>query len=89
MISKIQLNNLTIEVTCKKMKNIRLRIYPNGQVKVSAPLKMKHEIIHSFLVSKLTLTVRSFFNKFRTFEKNTNNRRLFGKKMQSEIAQAK
>lgn len=53
MISTIQLNNLIVEVTRKKMKNIRLRIYPNGQVKVSAPLKMKHEIIHDFLASKL------------------------------------
>ncbi len=53
MISTIQLNDLVIEVTRKKMKNIRLRIYPNGQVKVSAPLKMKHEIIHDFLASKL------------------------------------
>ncbi len=54
MISTLQLNDLTIEVTRKKMKNIRLRIYPNGQIKVSTPLKMKHEIIHDFLVSKLT-----------------------------------
>lgn len=54
MISEIKLHGIVIEVTRKKMKNIRLRIYPNGQVKVSAPLKMKHEIIHDFLVSKLT-----------------------------------
>jgi predicted metal-dependent hydrolase len=53
MISEIKLHGIVIEVTRKKMKNIRLRIYPNGQVKVSAPLKMKHEIIHDFLVSKL------------------------------------
>ena len=54
MMSEIKLHNIVIEITRKKMKNIRLRIYPNGQVKVSAPLKMKHEIIHNFLVSKLT-----------------------------------
>lgn len=54
MISEIKLHDIVIEITRKKMKNIRLRIYPNGQVKVSAPLKMKHEIIHNFLVSKLT-----------------------------------
>ncbi len=53
-MSEIKLHDIVIEVTRKKMKNIRLRIYPNGQVKVSAPLKMKHEIIHDFLVSKLT-----------------------------------
>ena len=54
MISEIKLHDIVIEITRKKMKNIRLRIYPNGQVKVSAPLKMKHEIIHDFLASKLT-----------------------------------
>ncbi len=54
MISEIKLHDIVVEVIRKKMKNIRLRVYPNGQVKVSAPLKMKHEIIHDFLVSKLT-----------------------------------
>lgn len=53
MISTIQLNNLIVEVTRKKMKNIRLRIYPNGQVKISAPLHTHPEKIHSFLMSRL------------------------------------
>ena len=54
MVSEIKLHDIVIEVTRKKMKNIRLRIYPNGQVKLSAPLKMKQEIIRDFLASKLT-----------------------------------
>jgi hypothetical protein len=40
MISEIKLHDIVIEITRKKMKNIRLRIYPNGQVKISAPLKI-------------------------------------------------
>jgi predicted metal-dependent hydrolase len=53
MISTIQLNDSTIEVTHKKMKNIRLKVYPNGLIKLSAPLQTHPEKIHSFLMSRL------------------------------------
>jgi predicted metal-dependent hydrolase len=53
MISTIQLNNLTVEVTRKKMKNLRLKVYPNGMIKLSAPLHAHSETIHCFLISKL------------------------------------
>jgi predicted metal-dependent hydrolase len=53
MISKIQLNDFTIEVTHKKMKNLRLKVYPNGLIKLSAPLHTHPEKIHSFLMSRL------------------------------------
>ena len=53
MISKIQLNDLTVEVTRKKMKNIRLRIYPNGSIKLSVPQRITQEAIRTFLISKL------------------------------------
>jgi predicted metal-dependent hydrolase len=52
MISTIKLNDIVVEVTMKKIKSIRLKVYPNGQVKVSAPLHAHQETIHTFLMSK-------------------------------------
>ena len=40
MIGSIQLNDIVVDVTLKKIKNIHLSVYPNGKVKVSAPLRM-------------------------------------------------
>ena len=53
MISTIQLNDIVVDVTLKKIKNIHLSVYPNGQIKVSAPLQMNQETIRIFLISKL------------------------------------
>jgi predicted metal-dependent hydrolase len=53
MISTIKLNDLVIEVTMNKIKNIRLKVYPNGQVKISAPLHAHPKTIHDFLMSRL------------------------------------
>lgn len=53
MISAIKLNDIVVEVTQKKIKNIHLSVYPNGQVKISAPLHMNQDTIRSFLISKL------------------------------------
>ena len=53
MISEIKLHDIVIEVTRKKMKNIRLRIYPNGSIKLSVPQRITQEAIHTFLISKL------------------------------------
>ena len=50
---QIQLGDITVNVTLKKMKNIRLRIYPNGAVKLSAPLRTSQKVLHTFLHSKL------------------------------------
>ncbi len=53
MISVIKLNDIVVDVTQKKIKNIHLSVYPNGQVKISAPLHMNQDTIRSFLISKL------------------------------------
>ena len=53
MISAIKLNDIVVEVTMKKMKNIRLRIYPNGSIKLSVPQRITQEVIRTFLISKL------------------------------------
>ena len=50
----LQLNNINIEITQKKMKHLRLRVCPPmGQVKVSAPKRMSLENIRIFVTSKL------------------------------------
>jgi hypothetical protein len=53
MISTIKLKNLVIKVTMKKIKSLRLKVYPNGQVKISAPLHAHPKTIHDFLMSRL------------------------------------
>lgn len=53
MIRTIQLNDIVVEVTMKKIKSIRLKVYPNGQVKIYVPLHAHQETIHTFLMSKL------------------------------------
>lgn len=51
---QIILEDIPIELTHKKMKNIRLRVcQPDGEVKVSAPYGTKLALIESFLYSKL------------------------------------
>ncbi|MEI6747205.1 MAG: SprT family zinc-dependent metalloprotease [Methylococcaceae bacterium] len=53
MIGAIKLNDIVVDVTQKKIKNIHLSVYPNGQVKISAPLHMNQETLRTFLISKL------------------------------------
>ncbi len=54
MKNAIQLNDIVVDVTQKKIKNIHLSVYPNGQVKLSAPLHMNQDTIRVFLISKLS-----------------------------------
>jgi|GEM_PF-1769581 len=35
-MSAIQLNDIVVNVTHKKIKNIHLSVYPNGEVRLSA-----------------------------------------------------
>lgn len=54
METRIELDEIIIEVVRKRIRNIHLKIYsPNGDVKISAPLRMSLSSIHSFAVSKL------------------------------------
>ena len=54
MISIIKLDDIDAEVIKKKIKHLRLRVYPpNGIVRVFAPFSMNHEKIRIFALSKL------------------------------------
>ena len=48
----MQLTNLPITITRKKIKNLYLRVQPDGTVSVSAPKRMSDKAIHDFVNSK-------------------------------------
>ena len=54
MIREIELNNKTIqyELQYKKVKNINLRIKPDGSVNVSANWSVPQNVIDEFIISK-------------------------------------
>lgn len=70
MISAIKLNGIVVDVTQKKIKNIHLSVYPNGKVKISAPLHMNQETIRSFLISKLSW-IKQKQTKFQNQKRET------------------
>lgn len=50
----LDIENIPIKVTYKNIKNINLRVHrSDGKVTVSAPLRIKKDVIKSFVVSKL------------------------------------
>ncbi len=54
MIKIIQLHDIIIEVTRKKIKNLHLKVlHPDGKVTISAPLRMSFKCIYDFALSKL------------------------------------
>jgi predicted metal-dependent hydrolase len=51
--SQLQVQDITVELTRKNVKNLNLRItQPEGQVRVSAPKRMSMDVIYAFVVSK-------------------------------------
>lgn len=49
----ISVGDIEIDVLRKNIKNLHLTIKPPGLVRISAPLRMDSEKIHSFILSKL------------------------------------
>lgn len=46
----LEIDGIPIHITRKSIKNLTLRVYPpDGTVKVSAPLKMRDQLIHHYL----------------------------------------
>ncbi len=50
----IDVNGLTVQVLLKKIKNIRLTVYPSGEIKISAPVGCKKDRIINFIKDKTT-----------------------------------
>jgi predicted metal-dependent hydrolase len=53
-INMLQLGDIAVNVVRKNIKNVHLRVYPpNGNVRISAPLRMNLDTIRVFAISKL------------------------------------
>lgn len=53
-IQQIEIENITVEIRKKNIKNLHLRVSPpTGSVRISAPARMDLNIIRDFVVSKL------------------------------------
>ena len=61
MIREIELNNKTIqyELQYKKVKNINLRIKPDGSINVSANRSVPQNVIDEFIISKADFIIRA------------------------------
>lgn len=54
----IEVNGIIIHIEKKKMKNMYLRVLPNGLVKISAPISMPKENIIDFIDSKMDWIIK-------------------------------
>lgn len=73
MIREITLKNKKIEyeLTIKNVKNINLRIYPDGRVTVSANKRVKIAFIEEFLISKQDFILKAL-DKYKNKEQKEN-----------------
>jgi predicted metal-dependent hydrolase len=54
MAERLDLGEISVEVTFKKIKNVHLSVYPpTGRVRISAPARMTLDTIRVFAISKL------------------------------------
>lgn len=54
MSAQIQLDEISVDVVLKRIKNLHLRVYPPlGRVRISAPTRMPLETVRRFAASKL------------------------------------
>ncbi|HEX2944339.1 MAG TPA: SprT family zinc-dependent metalloprotease [Clostridia bacterium] len=54
MMQKLQIEDITIDIEYKKIKNIHLRVCPpDGQVRISAPVRVDRGYLRDFAISKL------------------------------------
>jgi hypothetical protein len=79
-MSHLMLDEIRIDVVRKKMKNIRLTIYPStGKIRLSVPKRTSEKMIQSFLKSKLdwikkhSQSVVNQNNKVLNFETGENH----------------
>lgn len=52
--TRLEIGDLHLDVVRKKIKNLRLSVYPpNGRVRVAAPLRLNDDAIRLFVISKI------------------------------------
>ena len=71
MTITINLGEITVDVTQKKIKNVHLSVHPpSGRVRISAPARMSLDTIRAFAISKLDW-IRKQQKKVREQERET------------------
>lgn len=66
---EIRIGEIDIDVTYKDIKNVHLGVYPpNGQVKISAPLRTAPDVLRVFAISKISWIKKQQL-KFRAQER--------------------
>jgi len=88
--------DIEVIIERKKVKNIRLRVYPNGVVKLSAPFGVADEWINDYLKSKTKWIEKSlhYFHDTRASEFETSIRsgvstRILGRQIRIIVNEAK
>ena len=78
IVRKLELKNKMIEyeLTIKDVKNINLRIFPNGKIFVSANRGVKFETIDEFIISKAD-NILSILDKFANLKETPKNKRQY------------
>jgi predicted metal-dependent hydrolase len=72
MMRQLNLGDITVDVIQKDIKNIHLSVYPpTGRVRISAPLRMRHDTIRVFAISKLSW-IRQQQRNLREQERETS-----------------
>lgn len=51
---QVKISDIVIEVVRKKIKNLNLRVYPEGRVRAAVPLRVSDEAVKLFAISKLS-----------------------------------
>ncbi len=69
---QIEVNNITIDIVRKDIKNMHLAVYPpDGRVRVAAPLRINDEAVRLFAISKLSW-IKKHQRKFKEQKRETN-----------------
>lgn len=54
MKSQITISGITVDIYCKKVKNINLRVYPvDGRVSLSYPRQLSSSVVHTFVRNRI------------------------------------
>lgn len=70
MVTQLKLGDVAVDVVLKDIKNVHLGVYPpNGKVRISAPSRMRLDIIRVFVISKLDW-IRQQQKKFHDQERD-------------------
>jgi len=71
MVTKLQIGDLTVEVTQKDIKNVHLSVHPpHGRVSIAAPLHLSISAIRAFAIGKLSW-IRQQQHKLQEQERET------------------